>query len=275
MERIFLQMYSFGNNDPAKTEADLKLAAEMGYNGVELFGPNFDLETEKMKKVLDENHLMAISLHTQTDKVIEMIPYAKALGLRFMGIGMEYLPDEAAAEAFAKRLNDIGEACSKEGILLTYHNHTQEFKLCGDKKILEIIVENTNPAYVGLELDAGWCAAAGDDPIAFVKKYNGRVKLIHVKESSEVLGVQPAINPSDIKFDEFGRPVFSEEMQRTFKKSQEINCAAGEGIVNWKNLKEAADACGCEAYIVEREYSYAGERRDCLKADIEYYKKNM
>jgi Sugar phosphate isomerases/epimerases len=275
MDRIFLQMYSFGNNDPANMETDLKLAADMGYCGVELFGPNFVMETEKMKRVLEENHLTAISLHTQTDKVLEMIPYAKALGLRFVGIGMEYLPDAAAAEAFAKRLNEIGAACSKEGIMLTYHNHTQEFKQCGEKKILEIIAENTNPDFVGLELDAGWCAAAGDDPIAFVRKYNGRVKLIHVKESSEVLGVQPAINFSDMKFDEAGRPVFSDEMKRMFQKSQEINCAAGEGIVDWKKLREAADACGCEAYIVEREYTYSGDRLECLEADIDYYKKNM
>lgn len=275
MDQIYLQMYSFGDNDPANTEKNLKAAAEMGYCGVELFGPNFALDTEKMKQVLEENHLKAVSLHTQADSIIGMIPYAKALGLNFMGIAMEYLPDAEAAFAFAKRLNEMGEKCQEEGILLTYHNHTQEFKQCGDKKILEIIAENTNPEYVGLELDAGWCAAAGEDPIAFIKKYEGRVKLVHVKESGIVIGVQPAINPKEMKFDENGRPQFSEEMMLSFKKSQEMNCAAGDGIVDWKELKKVADACGCKAYIVEREYSYAGERLDCLKADIAYYKANV
>ncbi len=275
MDQLYLQMYSFGEFDPAQTEKNLKQASEMGYCGVELFGPNFAMETENMKKLLEENHLDVISLHTQTDKIVEMIPYAKALGLRFIGIGMEYLPDAATAELFANRLNEIGEQCHKEGIMLTYHNHTQEFRLCGDIKILDIIAEKTNPEYVGLELDAGWCAAAGYDPIAFIKQYEGRIKLVHIKESREDIGVQPSMNPQDIKYDESGRPIMREEVKQMFKKSQEINCAAGEGLVDWKELKKVADACGCEAYIVEREFSYSGERLDCLKADIEFYKKNM
>ena len=50
-------------------------------------------------------------------------------------------------------------------------------------------------------------------------------------------------------------------------------CLAGEGLVDWKALKEVADKHGCQAYIVEREYTPGeGSRLDVLKADLEYYR---
>lgn len=276
MQDIYLQMYSFGDFEPGNNISNLKKAAQMGYCGVELFGPNFILPAEEMKGVLHETGLKAISLHADTDKIIDMIPYAKELGLQYMGIGMQYLPDYEAVCKFAGKLNQIGEECNKNGIMLTYHNHTQEFAEAFDeakeKTYLAHIAEKTNPEYVGLELDAGWCAAAGYDPIEFIKEQPGRVKLVHIKESEKVIGVRPAMNPADMKVDESGHPVFTKEQMAQMKHDQEINCPAGKGIVNWEKLIPAARANGCEAFIVEREYTYGKERDDCLKEDIAYYK---
>lgn len=275
MEKLGLQMYSFGEYDPSKVEIHLKTAKEMGYFGVELFGPNLMLPAQELKELLEKYQLEAISMHVQTDMVLDMITYAKALGMSFIGIGMEYLPDGDSAHAYAKRLNELGEVCHQNGMMLTYHNHTQEFMSVGEKRIVDILLENTNPDFVSMELDAGWCAAAGFDPIEFINQYQTRVKLIHIKESKSVIGVQPPMNPKDIKFDASGTPLFSEEEQARMKRSKEINCAAGQGLVNWKALKETADRYGCRAYIVEREHSYSGERIECLQEDINYYKANM
>ena len=121
-------------------------------------------------------------------------------------------------------------------------------------------------------LDAGWCAAAGFDPIVFVEQYSGRVKLIHIKESSRVVGPQPPMDFSTLPKDENGAPIFSAELKKTMEELDRINCRAGEGLVDWKALKEAADQNGCQAYIVEREYSVSGNRLNDLKADLEYYR---
>jgi sugar phosphate isomerase/epimerase len=275
MDKIYVQMYSFASFSPADNEKNFAAAAELGFTGVELFGPNFAMQPQELADMLTKYRLEAVSLHAGTDMIEGLISHAKTLGLKYMGIGMNYIPDAQAAHQYAERLNQIGEECSKHGIMLTYHNHTQEFMDCDGKTIMDILVENTNPAWVGIELDAGWCAAAGMDPIAFVNKHAGRVKLIHLKESKEVIGVQPPMNPADMKLDETGRPVFSEKQIKEMEYAQSINCPAGEGLVDWKKLKEAADAQGCAAYIVERERTYAKERFDCLKEDIEYYKNNL
>jgi len=272
MQNIYLQTYSFGDFDPQNNISNLKKAAQMGYCGVELFGPNLTLPAEEMKGILHENGLKAISLHADTGKIVDIIPYAKEIGLQYMGIGMQYLPDYGAVCEFADKLNEVGEECHKNGMLLTYHNHTQEFAVAKGKTYLAHLAEKTNPKYVGLELDAGWCAAAGYDPIEFIKEQSGRVKLVHIKESEKVIGVRPAMNPADMKVDENGHPVFTKEQMAQMKHDQEINCPAGKGIVDWTKLIPAARENGCGAFIVEREYTYAKERDDCLKEDIVYYK---
>ena len=116
-------------------------------------------------------------------------------------------------------------------------------------------------------------SAAGFDPIELVQTYSGRIKLIHVKESSKVIGPQPPMDFESIPKDEHGAPIFTEEEKAQMEEQKKINCPAGDGLVDWKALKEVADKHGCQAYIVEREYTPGeGSRLDCLKADLEYYR---
>lgn len=352
MGKINLQMYSFMDGTMNDSRENFRRAAEMGYDGVELFGPDFEIPAEELKALLDELNLQPVSLHAPKTEMVEgLIPFANALGMQFIGIGMEVLKDEESVHSFAKTLNRIGKACAEKGLMLTYHNHTQEFadcsrigskpdaageagepcigvrpekqaagKPCGDvqsenrqaagkacvgvssekqaageacvsvqpenryaaetaldgsrrtNRVIDVLMRETDPEYVSFELDAGWCAAAGFDPIAFVEQYSGRVKLIHIKESSRVVGSQPPMDFSMLPRDENGAPIFSDELKKTMEELDRINCRAGEGLVDWKALKEAADQNGCQAYIVEREYSVSGNRLNDLGADLEYYR---
>jgi len=345
MGKVNLQMYSFMDGTMNDSRENFRRAAEMGYDGVELFGPDFEIPAEELKALLEELKLEPVSLHAPKTEMVEgLIPFANALGMQFIGIGMEVLKDEESVHRFAKTLNRIGKACAEKGLMLTYHNHTQEFadcgrigsvpgaagaaeeqqaagKPCGDvqpenrhaageacvsvqpenrhaageacvsvqpenrhaaetaldssrrtDRVIDVLMRETEPEYVSFELDAGWCAAAGFDPIAFVEQYSGRVKLIHIKESSRVVGPQPPMDFSTLPRDENGAPIFSDELKKTMEELDRINCRAGEGLVDWKALKEAADQNGCQAYIVEREYSVSGNRLNDLKADLEYYR---
>lgn len=272
VDGICLQMYSFMDGNHNDTRENLKMASEMGYDGVELFGMNLEVPAEEMKELLAQYHLTAVSMHLGADQILTYLPYAATLGMKFIGIAMQTMMNEEEVHAFAKRLNELGEACSREGMKLTYHNHTQEFGSYGDKRIIDILMDETNPEYVGFELDAGWCAAAGTDPIAFVQEKSGRICLIHIKESSEAIGPQPFQDWGSFEKDEYGRTIFPPEVRAEMDRQKKINCAAGVGLVDWKALKKVADAQGCAAYIVEREYSYAGTRPECLKADIDRYR---
>ncbi|NDO72214.1 TIM barrel protein [Schaedlerella arabinosiphila] len=291
MGKVNLQMYSFMDGTMNDSRENFRRAAEMGYDGAELFGPDFEIPAEELKALLEELNLEPVSLHApKTEMVEELIPFANTLGMKFIGIGMEVLKDEESVHRFAKTLNRIGKACAEKGLMLTYNNHTQEFAdcgrigsvpggtetaldgACGTNRVIDVLMRETDPKYVSFEMDACWCAAAGFDPIAFVEQYSGRVKLIHIKESSRVVGPQPPMDFSTLPRDENGAPIFSDELKKTMEELDRINCRAGEGLVDWKALKEAADQNGCQAYIVEREYSVSGNRLNDLKADLEYYR---
>ncbi len=271
MGKINLQMYSFNDGKHNDSRANLRTAAELGYDGVELFGPNFEIPAEEMKALTQELGLSVVSMHVPNKAMIpELAPYAAAVGAHFVGLGIEPMLNDDEVHRWARELNELGAVCKKHGCMMIYHNHTQEFGPCGDVRVIDVLMRETDPELVGFELDAGWCAAAGFDPIEFVREYNGRVKLIHVKESSEVLGPMEPIDVSGFEIVD-GKPVFPKEIQEMLEKADRINCAACEGLVDWAKMKEAGDACGCEAYIVEREYS-EGDRVEELKRDIERYR---
>ena len=57
----------------------------------------------------------------------------------------------------------------------------------------EYLVENTNPEYVCFELDVYWCTKGNQDPVAYLKKYPKRIKLLHIKDEF-VIGESGTIN---------------------------------------------------------------------------------
>ena len=271
MGKINIQMYSFMDGKHDDSRENLRLAAQMGYDGVEMFGPDFQIPAEEMKQLTQELGLQIVSMHVpDKNQIVPMLPYANTVGCHFVGLSSELLRDEADAHRWAKELNEYGKACKEAGCMMIYHNHTQEFLSCGDKRIIDILLDETDPELVGFELDAGWCAAAGFDPVEHVQRYSGRIKLVHVKESSEVIGVQPPIDFDKVEWVD-GKPVFTPEIQAMLAHAREINCPACEGLVDWKKRKEAADANGCQAYIVEREYS-VGDRVEMLTEDLRRYR---
>jgi sugar phosphate isomerase/epimerase len=109
------------------------------------------------------------------------IDFHRAIDCRFL-----IVPGDAAftdpvknrglAETFsrlAERLEPIGMACG-------YHNHTAEFKTDGGKTFWDQFAERTSQKVI-LQQDCGWTAAAGFDPVAYIRKYPGRSRTVHFK----------------------------------------------------------------------------------------------
>ena len=271
MGKINIQMYSFFDGKHNDSRENLRTAAELGYDGVELFTPDFGIPADEMKSLTEELGLAVVSMHAPAKgDIVGLIPYAKALGCHNIGLSMETMMTEADVHRWAGEMNEIGKVLKAEGCRMIYHNHTQEFAPCGDARIIDVLIRETDPEGVGFELDAGWCAAAGFDPVEVVSEYDGRIKLIHIKESSEVIGPLPPIDITKAEIVD-GRPVFSPEVQAMLDHARAINCPACEGLVDWAGLKAAADAAGCEAYIVEREFS-KGDRVEQLREDLMRYR---
>ncbi len=118
-------------------------------------------------------------------------------------------------------LNQTGEACKKAGIQFCYHNHDMEFKVVDGKVPYDMLLGETDPNNVKMELDLCWATKAGKDPVELFKANPGRFPLWHVKDLDAATRSQPA-------------PV-------------------GTGVVDFKRIFEAQSVAGMKHFFVEHD----------------------
>ena len=180
---IAIQLYTL--RDDVKKQgfpAIVKLAADIGYKGVEMAGLH-GLKASEARKMFDEFNLKAIGAHedvfdaAQTQRVADD---AKALGYVHI---VKSLPKEAfeKGESEVKKLCDkINEACdryAKHGLKVSLHNHYWEFK---DAKLGDLVVKSCPKA--GLQQDIYWIQTSGQDPAKMISTYAKQTWLLHVKD---------------------------------------------------------------------------------------------
>ncbi len=237
--KIGLALYTI--RDKMKTPVDyarcLKKVKEIGYEGVEgdAIDPIVDAaEYAKMLKgeglVCCSNHAREADLRGRLDAVI-----ARARTIGCSALGYPWLEEkywnEQGARAIASFLNETGAKLRNEGILFLYHNHAVEFNRIGNKTILQLIYELTDPQNVWAQLDTYWVQHGGADPVDWINRVKGRMRHLHCKDKA-MLGEES---------------VFAE---------------VGEGNLDWPRIVKAARKTGVEWLIVEQDSS----RRDTLES---------
>lgn len=85
-----------------------------------------------------------------------------------------------AADDFAKWSKRIRAA----GLRFGYHIHGQEFGPAPEGTLFDVFAEQVGPE-VGFEFDIYWIVAGGADPLALMRKYEGRVWYTHLKDMAE------------------------------------------------------------------------------------------
>jgi sugar phosphate isomerase/epimerase len=80
----------------------------------------------------------------------------------------------------AEALNRAGEFAANRGPTLAYHNHDAEFRKDGAE--IEGLLSATDPAKVGLVVDAGHAFEAHADIPAFIRKHSKRIVGFHLRD---------------------------------------------------------------------------------------------
>lgn len=127
----------------------------------------------------------------------------------------------------AQALNEKASALNQLGIKVGYHNHNLEFAPVDKGTGWDILWRETDPALVNFEVDIGWVAAAGLDPLRFLERAGARVKLLHVKDIAAGTQTNNAIDmhPAEV----------------------------GSGILPWSKILPAAYRAGVRHFFVEQE----------------------
>jgi sugar phosphate isomerase/epimerase len=98
----------------------------------------------------------------------------------------------------AAQLNANGRIAQKFGMKILVHNHTGEFEKLTDSPMTtyDVLLAETDPSLVTMQLDIGWAYIAGVDPIALFKKHPGRFELWHIKDVFGLKTVSPSLGPN-------------------------------------------------------------------------------
>lgn len=185
--RISVQLYSVRNDCAKDFDAALAEVAKMGFAGVEFAGYyGYANKAKELRKRLDDLGLKAAATHIGTnsfrgDGLKKTADFHQELGCKYLVVpGDRDFTDPEKSKALAETFNSAAAALKPQGMFCGYHNHTGEFKKDGDKTYWDLFAERTSKDVV-LQQDCGWTAAAGYDPVEYIKRYPGRTKVTHFK----------------------------------------------------------------------------------------------
>ncbi|NCC77652.1 MAG: sugar phosphate isomerase/epimerase [Clostridia bacterium] len=192
----------------------------------------------------------------------KIVADCKTLSCNFVRIGIlpiTLMDDKDKIMAFIERCEAMAERLAEHGIELYYHNHHVEFVKYDGEFLLDLMKDNTSK--IGFELDCHWIHRGGQDPVKFIKKYNGRITLLHLKDYR--------IAPMDLTgFDFKDMSVFMRKFSDVVQFAE-----VGEGSLDMKEIIEAGLESGSKFFLVEQDDCYGRDPFDSLKISADNLKK--
>lgn len=180
--------YTYRNElgkDPAAALDQIKATGITNLELSNLFGKT----APEFRALLDARGMRCTSFGVGYDDLVnkldEVIGKAKTLGAEFVRVA--WIPHEgkltlAKTQEVVAKFNQAGQKLKENGLQFCYHNHGYEFEPHGDGTLFDYLVQNTDPRYVGFEMDIMWTFLPGQDPAALLRKYPKRFLLMHVKD---------------------------------------------------------------------------------------------
>ncbi len=234
--RIGLQLYSLRNQFTKDVGATLDQVRAFGITNVELAG-TYGIAPDMFKAELDARHLKAVSGHFSyeqcRDHIEDVVRDAKLLGLEYAGCA--WIPhtdpfNEKTCREAAAVFNRAGEVLAKHGIKFFYHTHGYEFLPYRDGTLFDLLMAETKPEYVRIEMDVYWIVHPGQDPVKLLEKYGKRFELMHVKDMKH------------------GTP-------GGFTGQSDVtnNVVLGTGMIDWPSVFRAAKKASVKWYFIEDE----------------------
>ncbi|GAB4050078.1 sugar phosphate isomerase/epimerase family protein [Spirosoma litoris] len=201
------------------------------------FSSLFGKTAPELRTLLDQRGQKCSSYGVSYDaidlKPDSILQNAQALGVKYIRIGS--IPHKTAAtlemmQKAAEVFNRFGKLAHAKGMMFCYHNHGFEFQPYENGTLFDYLVKQTNPEYVGYEMDVTWTYLPGQDPAALLLKYPKRFRLIHLKD------VEKGVPHSD---------------KGGMANSQSV--VLGTGQIDWPAVLKAARKTSIDHFYIEDE----------------------
>jgi sugar phosphate isomerase/epimerase len=226
----------------------------IGYQEVELTPVAYTLPVDQLRKVVAASGLKAPSGHFEYTDLSGQWDYAKASGIKWVVCPMLPKPQWTSADGFhtaAHQFNEWGKRAHDMGMRFAFHNHDYEFRQFDGTTGYDILLKETDPRLVFLELDCYWITQAGLDPLQMLNRLGRRVRMLHIKDR------KPGF-PS------------SNDMSQSSAHFTEV----GAGGIDWPPILAAARKLQIDHYFVEQDH-IDGPPIESIRASYNYLRKIM
>lgn len=224
LDRIGIQLYSVRDLFLADMPGTLAQLRDIGYEEVELAGWG-EHSITAVKAALFKTGMKCPSAHVSLERLreslSEVLDQAKALDLDYIVCPWieEEFRNPAGYRQVAAMLNQAGNVAGRTGRTVAYHNQAYDFADLGGTTGFDILIKETDPEVVKLELDVYWIRKGGGDPLFYLEKHRSRFRLMHIKD----MAVDGSM--ADV----------------------------GAGTIDWKAVLAAANHAGVQHYFVEHD----------------------
>ena len=253
-----LQMYTVRNDLAKDFDGTAKKVRAIGIRHVQANLTQSGKSSKDQRKLYDSLGISWESIHAGGDGLRggldATIAEAKSVGIKNITCSSPLYPTERGSlmagpsvddwKKNADAFNKIGTACKAAGLTFAYHNHNVEFRKVGDVVPYDLLLQQTDPALVQMEMDIGWVAAGGADPVTYLTKYPNRYYSLHIK---------------DLK---------NQGIPNTNMKM--ISAIIGKGIVDWKKVLPAAHKTRVERAFLEIEEPYDPSPLEMVKQSYDF-----
>lgn len=246
---IGIQLYTLHKQMKEDALKTMQKVAGVGYNAIETAGyadrKFYGFAPNEFKNIVEDMGMMAQSSHADVNlaNIDESIEDTLDAGMSYLVLPSLTKSKRNTLDDYRKvadEFNQIGARCKKAGLTFAYHNHAFEFEILEEKIPYDILLQNTDPELVSMQLDLYWIIYGGKDPIEYFKRFPGRFELFHVKDMS----------PS------------------ASKGSTEL----GEGIIDFKSIFADRKEAGMKYFYLEQE-SFGIDPFVSISKSFDYLKK--
>lgn len=249
---VAYQLYSARDAFAENPEAVLRELAHIGYDGVELAGLN-GMTAGALRGLLDTYGLTAISAHVplaamQRDLETVITDYG-ILGCRYLAVPRLDTDERPGGIGFGRTLGQLqrfGIRLRQAGMTLLFHNHFCEFEPVSGQPGLDFMYDAVSEEALGTQLDVCWITYAGEDPIAYLRKYCGRCPVVHLKDFIFEKG---DISPYEWET----LPASAQKDARVFSF-----CPWGAGNLDTAAIMQSSIESGAEWFVIEQDDPWQG-----------------
>lgn len=225
--QVGVQLFTLKNDVAADLTGTLRRVASIGYQGVEL-PPKPWPDVEELKSLLEETGLKVSSAHVLFERLRDdfaaVSEYCRALAITDVvlpNIPKSAYQDEAELRRTVVEIAGIAQKCHDAGLRCSYHNHQTEFENTIDgQEVYDYIFETIDADLLKAQIDTFFIEQVGKNPAQYIRRFAGRVPLLHLKDKANEPGA--------------------------------VQSEVGHGIIDWTAVLAAADEAGVEWLIVEQ-----------------------